>query len=284
MSAAVPVAVLVVGRGRLGRALAAAVPGAVLVPGRAGALELGDALRTSPGVPAMLAVPDAALAEVAGRLAPLAGGAGRVALHGSGALAADASGPLGPLAAAGWHVGGLHPLCAVGADGGAAAVAGALAGISGEPEARTVARDLARRAGLEPFDLVDSGAGRVLYHAAASLVAGGAIALVDAALVLFARTGLPAEVAQRAAADLLRSAAQNAGRLQPADALTGPMARGDGAVLAAHLEALGAPGLAAEHELYRLGAERLLALVSARLPPQDVQRIAALVRAPHTSR
>lgn len=277
-------AVLVLGRGRLGRALAAALPGAALVSGRAGAAELGDALCASPGAPVVLAVPDGALAEVAGRLAPLATGAGRVALHGSGALAADAGGPLAALAAAGWRVGGLHPLCAVGAEGGAGAFAGALAGISGELEARAVARELARRAGLEPFDLVDSGDGRVLYHAAASLVAGGAIALVDAALPLFARAGLPPETAQRAAADLLRSAAQNAARLQPADALTGPMARGDAAVLAAHLVALGAPGLAAEHELYRLGAQRLLALVSARLPPQDVERIAALLRAPATRR
>jgi len=276
--------VLVLGRGRLGRALAAALPGAALLPGRAGAAELGDALCASPGAPVVLAVPDGTLAEVAGRLAPLATGAGRVALHGSGALAADAGGPLAALAASGWRVGGLHPLCAVGAEGGAGAFAGALAGISGEPAARAVARELARRAGLEPFDLVDSGECRVLYHAAASLVAGGAIALVDAALLLFARAGLPPETAQRAAADLLRSAAQNAARLQPADALTGPMARGDAAVLAAHLVALGAPGLAAEYELYRLGAQRLLALVSARLAPQDVERIAALVRAPHSSR
>src|SRR5437588_12584200 len=94
---------VVVGRGRLGRSLAGAL-GARLVPGR-------EALAPGPEALVLLAVPDAAVTEVAARIAGQRPAAGRAYVHLSGALGLDA---LEPLRAVGFAVGSLHPLQAFG--------------------------------------------------------------------------------------------------------------------------------------------------------------------------
>mgnify|MGYP000184197930 CR=1 FL=1 len=285
----------IVGRGRVGRALHVALPGAQLLAGRADTAACATPANTAQTrdlvrvlaqrtalEPLIFAVPDAALRAAAERVAlalrgtQSSAGAG-VALHTSGALAADASGPLAPLVDLGFDVGALHPLRAVPAGGGPGVLRGALAAIAGGPAALATARALAQAVGLEVFEIAAAGEARVRYHAGACLAAGGAVALIDAALALFASAGIERDLGRRALCDLVVSAANNTRATPAASALTGPIARGDVDVVAAHLASLRGPDLARERDLYRTLSSRLLALVSHTLSPQDGARLAALL-------
>jgi predicted short-subunit dehydrogenase-like oxidoreductase (DUF2520 family) len=84
---------------------------------------------------------------------------------------------------------------------------------------------------------------RTLYHLAASLAAGGIVTLLALAGELAERLGLPPEV-ERGYLELARGAVAAALAGGPAGALTGPVARGDGATFLRQIEALS--GLAPE--------------------------------------
>ncbi|MBL8744225.1 MAG: DUF2520 domain-containing protein, partial [Myxococcales bacterium] len=79
---------------------------------------------------------------------------------------------------------------------------------------------------------------RTLYHAACALTANGSAALVEASTRLFAAAGIGATDARRVLGPLLRSVASNVATLAPADALTGPVVRGDMETVRAHRKAI----------------------------------------------
>ena len=120
------------------------------------------------------------------------------------------------------------------------------------------------------------GVDRQLYHAAAVFMSNHVIALAAAATQLWELAGLQND-AREALAPLLLSASSNVSRLPLREALTGPVARGDVATVAAHLKALeSAPEL---RELYRrLSAE----LLTIDLGHSDTtaRRLAELLREP----
>jgi predicted short-subunit dehydrogenase-like oxidoreductase (DUF2520 family) len=231
--------VLILGPGRLGGALALALRPAghaVSLLGRAGA-EHRPALRASsrPFGPSdadciLLTVPDQAVAEVA-RAHQAQFHRGQVVVHCSGALGLDV---LAPAAERGAHVGSLHPLCAV--PSRSASLIGAFAAIEGDPTASRMLTRLARDAGLAPFRLPPGR--RALYHAAAALASNGLVALADEATALLGACGLPRPRALQALGPLMRSALAGLEREGLPRALTGPIARGDAAVVEAHLQAL----------------------------------------------
>lgn len=207
--AARPRSVAVVGRGRLGRALAVALrDGGVAVAGplgRAGAPPV-DAV--------VLCVPDAqipaAAAAVAGS-APLVG-------HTSGATSLSA------LAAAGGESFGLHPLQTFTAAGGSFDGAGcAIAGSSAA--ALAAARALATCVGMQPFEIDDSQ--RAAYHASASIASNFTVTLLAAAEQVAGSAGIDPEQARRLLLPLVERSVANWGERGPAGALTGPIARGD---------------------------------------------------------
>ena len=221
----------VVGPGRLGTALARALREAgVAVEGPAarGEIPAGcDAI--------VLCVPDgeieAAAATVAGA-APLVG-------HTSGAT------PLSALAPAGAAAFGLHPLQTFAGEPGASAEPGALAAFAGAgcaiagttAEALAFAADLARALGMTPFEIDDQG--RAAYHAAASVASNFLVTLQAAAERIAAGAGLEPEEARQLLLPLLRRTIENVGELGPERALTGPVARGDEATVAAQRRAVG---------------------------------------------
>jgi predicted short-subunit dehydrogenase-like oxidoreductase (DUF2520 family) len=216
----------VVGPGRLGTALAAALGEAgVAVEGPAGRGEIPagcDAI--------VLCVPDgeieAAAAAVAGA-APLIG-------HTSGATPLSA---LAPAAAAAF---GLHPLQTFAGDTiGLAAFAGAGCAVAGTTaEALAFAADLARTLGMTPFEIDDEG--RAAYHAAASVASNFLVTLHAAAERIAAGAGLEPDEARQLLLPLLRRTIDNVGELGPERALTGPVARGDEATVAAQRRAVAA--------------------------------------------
>ena len=74
-------------------------------------------------------------------------------------------------------------------------------------------------------------------------------------------------------ASLMRQNADNLLRQTPAEALTGPIVRGDAATVAAHLAAM----TASERAVYQSWAKETLALAQARVPADTVARLQALL-------
>ena len=195
--------VRVIGRGRVGGAVSARLDErGLLVDGAACDLVL-------------LCVPDAAIAGVA-RTIP----AGPWLAHVSGAT---------PLASLAPHTArfSLHPLQTFTRARGAEQLDGAWAAVTAETAAaRTTGYALADTLGLSPFDLADDR--RVLYHAGAVIASNYLVTLHRAAVRALAAAGAPAE----ALVPLMRRTIDNDFDL------TGPIARGDRAVVEAHLAAL----------------------------------------------
>ena len=235
MSVARP-AVTIVGAGGLGRALAAAL-------GASGRVAVTIARRrpAAASVAAadivVLAVPDRAVAPLARELRGLRDSwRGVVVLH-----AAGAHGPelLAPLRARGAATGVWHPMAVLGASG-RAAFSGASARIEGSAKARTAARRLSRLVGVSPLPAagLKTPRGRSSYHAAASLASNDVVALLAAAHGLLVRRGVEKRAALRALLALTDSAIAGVRRDGIHGALTGPVARNDGATLASQLRAL----------------------------------------------
>jgi predicted short-subunit dehydrogenase-like oxidoreductase (DUF2520 family) len=193
----------VVGRGRLGPALAAALE-------EAGHQVVGPLGRED--VPAgvdvvLLAVPDAEIAAAAANVpsGPLVG-------HCSGATGLDVLGDRDGFL--------LHPLMTVtGAD---TRLAGAGCAIDGTTKAAlAVARTLAGSLRLQPVEIADGD--RTAYHAAASIASNFLVTLEAAAEQLAATTGMDRALL----GPLVRATVENWLALGPERALTGPIARGD---------------------------------------------------------
>lgn len=240
-----------VGPGRVGSSLAcwavAAGARAVAVAGRPGSPAAGE-LAARLGARAesletldaggcgllLLALPDAELAGAAELLAARAPAA--VALHTAGALGASV---LAPLRAAGAATGSFHPLRAFpDAERDPAAARGTFFALDGDPAAVELGRRLAAAFGAEAAEVPEDA--RSLYHFAATLVAGGVATLAAAAHDVAARAGVPG-AAWPGYAALARGALEAAlAAADPADAITGPAARGDVATVERHLAALAA--------------------------------------------
>jgi predicted short-subunit dehydrogenase-like oxidoreductase (DUF2520 family) len=115
------------------------------------------------------------------------------------------------------------------------------------------------------------------YHAGAVMASNALVAVVDAALVLFARAGVEREAALSALGPLARTSLDNVLGSGPQAALTGPIARGDAVTVAAHLRAVRDvdPTVA---RLYEAAAEHLLVLARARgVPEASLRAIERLI-------
>ena len=182
----------------------------------------------------LIAVTDASIEAVAQQLALRSASRGEVWLHLSGALPGTLCRVTvdRPMAA-----GCLHPLQAlIGGARAAQLLKGAMAAIDGETRACEVAHELAKSLGMRPQNLASRS--KPLYHAAAVTVAGQAVALLAQAVSMLECVGLSEEEARHALLPLMQGALSHAERKSTAEALTGPIARGDVAVIRRHLEAI----------------------------------------------
>jgi predicted short-subunit dehydrogenase-like oxidoreductase (DUF2520 family) len=208
--------IAIVGAGRLGTALAAALRAAGV--GVTGPLRRGEAMPAA-ATAVLLCVPDAEIAAAAAALP-----AGPLVGHCSGATGLEALGARESFA--------LHPLMTVPA-GGDAVFAGAGAAIDGSSPAALAAADaLARALGMTPTRV--DGADRAAYHAAASIASNFLVTLEGAAERLAATAG----VDRALLAPLVRAAVENWAARGAAEALTGPIARGDEATVARQRDAV----------------------------------------------
>ena len=193
----------VIGRGRVGSALAARLE------------ERGVALREDAAELVLLCVPDTAIRDVAHSLTP-----GPWVAHVSGATALAALDPHERRFS-------MHPLQTFTRARGAEQLDGAWAAVTAETNrALELGFELARVLGLEPFELAD--AERPLYHAGAAVASNYLVTLHEAAASLVAAAGAPPEALE----PLMRRTIENGFEL------TGPIERGDWATVEAHREAI----------------------------------------------
>jgi predicted short-subunit dehydrogenase-like oxidoreductase (DUF2520 family) len=193
--------IAIVGGGRLGRALA----GALRATGPFGRGHDGAAADI-----VLLCVPDGEISGAAAAIAP-----GPLVGHCSGATGLEVLAPHEAFS--------LHPLMTVtraGADfrGAGAAVAGS------SERALAVARELAQRLGMRPFEVAPED--RVAYHAGAAMASNFLIALETAAERV-------AGIDRALLVPLVRATVETWAAEGPA-ALTGPIARGDEETVARH--------------------------------------------------
>jgi len=219
-------ALVVVGAGRVGSSIAAAGNRAGLELVLAGRDDVLD--RAADAVGVLLCVPDEAIAPLAAELADAAPNL-RFAGHTSGASTLAA---LAPLAASGASTFSVHPLQTV--PDRDTDFTGAPAAISGsDAAALELARNLAQALGMRAFEVADEH--RAAYHAAAVIASNFLIALEQCAAGLLGAIGVD-DGRELLAPLVLRTAANWSER--GAEALTGPIARGDEATVARHLAAL----------------------------------------------
>lgn len=272
--------VVIIGFGRLGGAIArglhrAGWPVSVLPRSDeavrrtvAFGLKLADHDSLSKAAIAVFAVPDASVPQLAASLKDDLG-ANTALVHCAGALDLSVFGtdPESLRRARG----SFHPLVAV--SDPTDPLAGHAVAVSASDKAllkrlSQMAKDLQ----LTPLEVPD--ARRAVYHAGAVLSAGGLVALASAAIDALGEAGIEPEAATKALLPLMRSALRGVEQRGLQRGLTGPVARGDLAVVQSHLSALPAD----LSELYRILSQRAGKLAGDRLPQETQHALDKLLR------
>jgi len=162
----------------------------------------------------------------------------------AGSVVAHCSGVLGSeiLASArrdcGCAVGSMHPLQTFPtAEAAVEKFTGVYCFCEGDARAVAALEQLASAIGGIPVRM--DRADKPLYHAAAVMGCNYLAALIDAALGLAEKAGIDRKTALAAMEPLLRATIDNIMATGPAEALTGPIARGEIETVRRHLEAIG---------------------------------------------
>jgi predicted short-subunit dehydrogenase-like oxidoreductase (DUF2520 family) len=154
--------------------------------------------------------------------------------HLSGSLTAEV---LQPLADSGAVTFSLHPLQSLAdVEGAVKAMAGSYFSFEGDVRALATAESIVQALSGQMVQLKASD--KVLYHAAAVVSSNFFIALEEMAINLMRGIGVDSETARKMLLPLIRGSFENLERVAPAEALTGPIVRGDDQTVAAHIAAL----------------------------------------------
>lgn len=182
-----------------------------------------------------ITTPDRVIADVADEITKRGGfRPGQVVFHTSGAHSADEVGSArrsGALAAS------LHPLQSF-ADIKMAMenLPGSYFALEGDREALPLAEQIVKDLGGKSFAIAAED--KPLYHAAACIASNYLVSLMHFATGLYSRFGLTREEAFDALFPLVKGTIKNISQVGPSQALTGPVARGDGSTLEGHLKVL----------------------------------------------
>jgi predicted short-subunit dehydrogenase-like oxidoreductase (DUF2520 family) len=225
----------------------------------------------------MLATPDSELPSAAARLA--ASGrlrAGDLVFHCSGALA---SSELRASFMADVHVASVHPLKTFADPQDAARTfAGTYCVAEGDAAALSTLKPAFEQIGARVSEIDPQH--KTIYHAASVIVSNYLTALLEAGLQCYEKAGLPRDTAAAMMAPLVRETVDNIFKLGTVKALTGPIARGDAAVVERQVRALQAfdPRIA---DVYRALGRLAVDLSRAQggAPTLSLQAIEALLQA-----
>ena len=266
--------VTIIGAGKVGRWLARTLVGTGVRPDLRAARQ-GIPTQRIDGALLILAVRDQEIPRWAGELALARVVSSRTAVvHVAGAWGAEVLAPLRPHAAG---LGQAHPALSFPTLRATPRSRRGMLLMTGDAIAVRRAARMGRALGLVPREVRQLD--QATYHAACVFVANGAAALAGVGVDLLVGAGVSAADAPRIAGSLLSSVADNVAKLGMPAALSGPVRRGDVAVLERHLAALGAR----HRELVPLYAELARAQLSAarelaESAPDDLDHIAQLIQ------
>ncbi len=236
----------IVGCGRLGQAIATLMSSARLVDEihvcnrsiesterAVAAIGIGTAHGSVATMPAsdlwLVSCGDEAIESVAARIATE--GAilpDAIVFHCSGFLSSDV---LRAVTARGASVASVHPVRSfANREMAVRDFPGTFCGVEGEGPAREVVSDLFLKLGARVFSL--STEGKVLCHAGHVFASNYLVALLESARTLYDAAGIPDDLAWQLMEPLVRGTVDNVMLLGPTQALTGPIARGEGTVVA----------------------------------------------------
>ena len=197
----------------------------------------------------LLTVPDSDIANIAVKIHEDCASDifGKTFLHCSGALT---SAELGPLGRAGGYTGSLHPIQTFASkEDGWKGMHGIFFGYEGSAEAREKALQLVRILNGTLLDIKSEA--KPIYHAAACILSNYTVALSHVCGMLLDAAGIHKDIGIKAFMPLLKNTVDNIAAEGSLNALTGPIARGDCATVAGHLNALDGSDIGAS-ELYRV--------------------------------
>jgi predicted short-subunit dehydrogenase-like oxidoreductase (DUF2520 family) len=157
---------------------------------------------------------------------------GKIVLHTSATL--DRS-VLAPLARLGAATGSLHPMQAFGANV-IPNLKGVIFAVEGDSRARRMAQFIGKSLG--GITVAIDSRDKPIYHAAAVIAAGSAYPTIEAGVRMLMRIGFTRPRAMQTLVPLIRQIFDNIERIGPRAAWTGPLSRGDYAVVARHARAL----------------------------------------------
>lgn len=282
-----------IGAGRLARCLALGFARAgypvTAVASRRGdaARELADALDACHAVDdpqqvveaadiVFLAIPDDSIGTIANTLrfdTAIARGARKALVHCSGATGIDV---LAGAATQGALTGGFHPLYLFGGTpADVERIAGCSITIEAQGELAEALKTLARTLSCHPLEIPPGE--RMLYHGAAHYAASFALCALSEAVELWRELGLTEEETLRALLPMLGGTIETAREKGLANALAGPVSRGDAALLQKQLARF--EMLRGDHAaLYGLLTRRAVALARRRTnPPAALDAIDRMV-------
>jgi predicted short-subunit dehydrogenase-like oxidoreductase (DUF2520 family) len=182
-----------------------------------------------------ITTPDRCIGEVAAQIAKDNGFyPGQVVIHTSGCL------PVEVLKAAseqGASVGCMHPLQSfANKELTSENLSGIYFALSGQAQMVEQAEKIVKAFGGKSFTILDKD--KALYHAAACIVSNYTVSLTHWASQIYGRLGLSPEESAAALLPLLQGTVNNIREMGPTQGLTGPISRGDGITVNAHIGAL----------------------------------------------
>jgi predicted short-subunit dehydrogenase-like oxidoreductase (DUF2520 family) len=157
---------------------------------------------------------------------------GKFAFHASGVLSSKA---LRPLADRGAAVASVHPLMTF-IPGSTPELRGAMFAIEGSKPARDLAREIVRR--LHGCAVELRSGKKPAHHAFAMMICPLLVSLLATAEDVAGKAGTSRRAARRGMMPIMGQTLENYGRVGPASAFTGPIARGDSDTIRKHMNAL----------------------------------------------
>lgn len=223
--------VTILGRGRVGRSLAAALTAAAHVVDLRAARDEASLVGLDADDLVIVAVPDDAIAATADRLRSAVGDARPAVVHLSGA---SGFAPVQPLADAGFAVGIAHPYYPFPEQQPPAALRGVTFGVGATtPELGNRLASLTRAIGAVPRRV--GADGWVAYHASGVMASNYLVVLAAQAAALLEQAGFDRDAARDALGPLMRGTLDNLAVQGVDNALSGPLRRGDVGTVERHL-------------------------------------------------
>src|SRR5712692_1929735 len=177
-------------------------------------------------------VPDREIAPAARELAPATAWKGKIAFHSSGALAGD---ELNVLRRRGAAVASVHPMMTF-VRRSIPSLKGVPFGVEGDAAAVRVARRVVKELGGGVLTVRKQN--KAAYHAWGAFASPLLVAALVTAEQVARKAGLSAAQARKKMLPIVRQTVANYAKLGPAGAFSGPLVRGDMAIVRKHLRVL----------------------------------------------